>query len=236
MTIWSGLAGSRRSRAGLEDDKSRMGQGEDILAAKTTADLALAQPPIGAINMWGADTDPADGTWLICDGRTLAKADYPELFSIYSSTWNTGGEGVDEFRIPDFRSRNPVGAGQGSGLSNRDLASTFGAENHTLTTAQMPIHNHGASGGLHGHGILSQTGHNHSYNAVSSVVTQFQYAIGGATAASVVTTAAQATGLGNANFTLSDANAPNTIANAGSGNSHNNMQPGLGVNFILRVL
>lgn len=233
MTLWRGLADNRRSRAGLEDDKSRMGQGEDIQAAQATADLAqatadlaLAQPPIGSINMWGGTTDPADGTWLICDGRTLAKVDYPELFSIYSSTWNTGGEGVDEFRIPDFRSRSPVGAGQGAGLSNRSLSSTFGVENHTLLTSEMPVHNHTAT--------LTNPVHKHGF--INGLLSTSGMSLSSAAAGSSFVTWNVSTTVTNIETANNSQASTASISNTGSGSPHYNMPPGLAVNFILRVL
>ena len=36
----------------------------------------------------------------------------------------------------------PVGAGQGSGLTNRALAAAGGAETHTLSINELPAHTH----------------------------------------------------------------------------------------------
>jgi microcystin-dependent protein len=46
------------------------------------------------------------------------------------------------FIIPDYRSRSPIGAGQASGLSNRVLNTTYGAETHTLSVSELPAHSH----------------------------------------------------------------------------------------------
>ncbi|WNZ24849.1 hypothetical protein HJG54_19680 [Leptolyngbya sp. NK1-12] len=60
-----------------------------------------------------------------------------------SSDWNAG----KALTLPDLRGRTRITAGQGSGLTNRAIAQTLGAETHSLTTAEMPSHNHpGASG------------------------------------------------------------------------------------------
>lgn len=64
------------------------------------------------------------------------------------------GDGSTTFTLPDLRGRTAIGAGQGSGLSNRVPGSKFGAETHTLSTAEVPAHNHvlqqnGAGGGTY---------------------------------------------------------------------------------------
>ncbi len=44
--------------------------------------------------------------------------------------------------MPDFRGRSPLGAGTGSGLTARTVGDTGGEEDHQLTIAEMPSHNH----------------------------------------------------------------------------------------------
>ena len=43
---------------------------------------------------------------------------------------------------PDMRGRCPIGVGQGSGLTNRTLGNTLGAETHTLSSGEMGDHQH----------------------------------------------------------------------------------------------
>jgi microcystin-dependent protein len=51
----------------------------------------------------------------------------------------------------------PVHQGQGPGLTNRTIGEASGTETTTLTTAQMPTHNHGVdvTAGLHGETALA---------------------------------------------------------------------------------
>lgn len=44
--------------------------------------------------------------------------------------------------LPDARGRGIVGIGQGSGLTNRALGSVGGAETHTLSAEEGPVHSH----------------------------------------------------------------------------------------------
>lgn len=82
--------------------------------------------------------------WLACDGASYLRATYPALFTELggaSSTW--GLPDGTHFNVPDFRSRSPMGAGQGTGLTNRVFGTYLGAETVTLSVTEIPSHNHG---------------------------------------------------------------------------------------------
>lgn len=97
------------------------------------------EPLVGEIRLWPTG-DPPPG-WLICDGSTLAVADYPELhqtiFWIYGGY--TGEE--DQFNIPDLRGRVPVGLDTSKSQFD-GYGETGGEISHTLTINEMPNHNH----------------------------------------------------------------------------------------------
>lgn len=78
---------------------------------------------------------------LLCDGSSYLRADYPDLFSIVRTIY--GSVDGTHFNVPDLRGRTVVGVGSGSGLTPRALASIFGEEGHTLSSGEMPSHNHG---------------------------------------------------------------------------------------------
>jgi microcystin-dependent protein len=65
--------------------------------------------------------------------------DYSDLHGAIAYTY--GGSG-DNFNIPDLRGRTVIGAGAGSGLTNRTLGTKAGTETHTLTTDEIPSHSH----------------------------------------------------------------------------------------------
>ena len=86
--------------------------------------------PVGSIVAYYGATAPQG--WLPCDGSAIpADAKYQELKTALGRT-NT----------PDLRGRTLIGAGQGPGLSSRALGQLGGEENHQLTVAEMPTHNH----------------------------------------------------------------------------------------------
>lgn len=104
-------------------------------------------PFIGQIMLFAGTYAPQG--WAICDGRLLPVQQYQALYSIIGTYY--GGDGVNNFGLPDLRGRVPVGAGQGTGLSNYQLGSKNGYENVVLTSAQMPSHTHGANLQVAGH-------------------------------------------------------------------------------------
>ena len=91
--------------------------------------------------LWAANFAPVG--WAFCNGQLLAIAQNTALFSLLGTIF--GGNGTTTFGLPDFRGRVPVGAGQGLGLSSYVLGQIGGTESITLTTAQMPMHNHSVS-------------------------------------------------------------------------------------------
>jgi microcystin-dependent protein len=79
--------------------------------------------------------------WLFCNGQPLPISENETLFQLIGTTY--GGDGESTFNLPNFQSRIPLHMGQGSGLTNRQLAEMGGVESVTLTTQQIPIHTHG---------------------------------------------------------------------------------------------
>lgn len=78
--------------------------------------------------------------WAACDGQLLPIAQYSALFSLLGTTY--GGNGQTNFALPDMRGRSLVDDGQGPGLQIYDIGEKAGQESVTLTTNEMPAHNH----------------------------------------------------------------------------------------------
>ncbi|TPG40841.1 phage tail protein [Flavobacterium pectinovorum] len=90
------------------------------------------------VRLFGGNFAPRG--WHFCDGTQISISLYDALFALIGTTY--GGDGVQTFNLPDLRGRIPVGAGQGPGLSNILLGQSAGSESVTMSTSQMPGHNH----------------------------------------------------------------------------------------------
>lgn len=96
-------------------------------------------PLIGQIILFAGNFAPRG--WAFCNGQLLSIAQNTALFSLLGTTY--GGDGRTTFALPDLRGRVPMHAGNGPGLSYRNLGETGGTETNTLTVNQMPSHSHG---------------------------------------------------------------------------------------------
>ena len=71
------------------------------LAAATVA--AAATPGIVSQAAALVATPDPLGSWLLCDGRTVSRAAYPELFAVLGNMYPKVGEDWDLFSLPDTR-------------------------------------------------------------------------------------------------------------------------------------
>jgi len=161
---------------------------------------------IGEIIPYASDTSP-DPRWITCDGASLLRADFPDLFTVIGTAY--GSVDATHFNIPDLRGRVPLGDGTGTGLSTYALGNTGGEEAHTLTTPELAVHTHIDSGHVHG-------------ESVAAPFTQLAPPVG------VFVTAIPAAGI--------TGSAAANIQNAGSGNPHENRQPYLAINYLIVAL
>lgn len=76
---------------------------------------------------------------LLCDGATYDRVDYPNLYAALDTAFIVD---ADTFIVPDLRSRVPIGAGAGAGLTEYDVGETGGEEFHQLTEAELAEHVH----------------------------------------------------------------------------------------------
>lgn len=90
---------------------------------------------IGEIIPFAGASSPQPSLWLMCNGQSLLRADYPDLFAVIGTAY--GSADITHFNIPDLRGRTLIH--QGSGYT---LANPVGSATHTLTEAEMPAHVH----------------------------------------------------------------------------------------------
>ena len=111
-----------------------------IASGLSQSTLAQVEPFVGEIRFVGFNFAPIG--WAKCEGQLLSISQNTALFSLLGTTY--GGDGQTTFALPDLRGRVPLGPGQGTGLTNRDLGETGGAEQVTLDVTQIPPHAHAA--------------------------------------------------------------------------------------------
>lgn len=175
----------------------------------------MSEPYIGQIVLFAGNFAPRG--WAFCDGQILSIAQNTALFSILGTTY--GGNGQTTFGLPDLRGRVPlhVGNGQGPGLSPYVLGQQSGTENVTLNVQQMPQHNHLVTGDVTPGSSPSPSGGNFAQTATS--------------ARPPVVSNSYTTGTPTSPATLN----PTTIQPAGNSQPHPNIQPILGLNFIIAL-
>ncbi len=93
---------------------------------------------MGQIMPWAPNFAPVN--WAYCNGKLMSINQNPTLFSLLLNRY--GGDGINNFALPDLRGRVIVGAGNGPGLTPRTLAEKGGIETVVLTDDQLPAHSH----------------------------------------------------------------------------------------------
>jgi microcystin-dependent protein len=94
---------------------------------------------LGSILICGFNFAP-NGT-AYCNGQTLAIQQNAALFSLLGTYY--GGNGTQNFKLPDLQGRAPIHIGTpSSGGSDRPIGTICGQQNMTMTTSQLPTHTH----------------------------------------------------------------------------------------------
>ncbi|HIF9077161.1 TPA: fibronectin type III domain-containing protein [Photobacterium damselae] len=95
--------------------------------------------------------------FIFCDGRQLDIADWGLLYAAIGDTWNTTGDGINTFNIPNFTDgRSLIGAGNLPDSGTRvDFGDTGGNEQVVLNNNNMPLHNHSVTGHVHNQDTLT---------------------------------------------------------------------------------
>ena len=117
-----------------------------------------------------------------------------------------GGDGRTTFGLPGLQGRAPMHSGNGPGLTQRRIGQNGGVPNVTLTSAQIPSHTHEAKGASGENDQQAPEGKSWGVNELGD---QYRDA---------------------SNVTM----AANMLKPLG-GQPHNNMQPYLGLNFVIAL-
>lgn len=98
----------------------------------------MADQFIGEVRIFGGNFAPKG--WALCNGQLLPISQNTALFSLLGTYY--GGDGKTNFALPNLMGRAPMHPGQGPGLTNRVLGEMDGSNTVTLLANEMPAHNH----------------------------------------------------------------------------------------------
>jgi len=164
----------------------------------------MSQAFLGTIRLVGFNFAPVD--WALCQGQLLPISQNSALFSLLGTYF--GGDGVQNFALPDLRGRVATSQGQGPGLSNYTQGQPGGVETVTVSSAQVPTHTH----------TLMAAANVTAPNPGPGL------ALGTPAAAVRMYGAGSPTAL-----------APSSIGSFGAGAPHENRDPYLGLNYIIAL-
>jgi microcystin-dependent protein len=206
--------------------------------------------PAGTVTQTARITAPTG--WLLCEGQAVSRTTFARLFDAIGTTYGTG-DGSTTFTLPNLRGRVPVGRD----ITQTEfdvLGETSGAKTVTLDATQIPAHNHTgitSSDGAHTHtfsGTTTKTG-SHSHTQRFTLNAASGSNMGGMASAG----SAQSPGLTSQQVTLdagdhehtyfgttsgASANHSHTFTtanNPGGGQAHNNLQPYIVLNYMIKV-
>jgi microcystin-dependent protein len=171
----------------------------------------MSQPYVGEIRIFGGNFAPSG--WAFCDGQLMSIAENETLFQLIGTTY--GGDGQETFAAPDLRGRVPMHMGTGSDGTTYIEGEKAGVESVTLTTNQLPQHSH----------TLLVSG------AAGTTATPVGSYLSTQGPAGTTQVYAYIPYTGTTQVALN----PATFMPVGGSQPHDNMQPYLGLNFIISL-
>ena len=184
---------------------------------------------IGLVLPFAGSTAPTG--WLLCYGQAVSRTTYSKLFAVISTTYGVG-DGSTTFALPDLRGRviagvdnmggaaaNRITSGN-SGITGTSLGASGGVEAVTLSAAQsgLPAHNH----------TINDAGHAHTTTASSFGGNSGGTGLYNPTNANSWTSSGVNTNTATTGITINNVTAQNASA------SHNNVQPSIIMNYIIK--
>lgn len=200
--------------------------------------------PTGAVIPFAGPAASIPSGWLACDGSVISRTTYAALFAVIGTTYGAG-DGSTTFALPDAKGR--VIAGKAASGTFAVLGATGGEEFHTLITNEIPAHSHTGTTGVesndHTHSgttNIEDATHSHTYSRAVAVL---PVTSGTGSGGQGVTWDTPSTSPESANhrhtFATGGRSAVHThsftSADTGGGGAHNNLQPYIVMNHIIKT-
>lgn len=98
----------------------------------------MSSPFVAEIRIFACNFAPTG--WALCNGQLLPISQNTALFSLLGTSY--GGNGQNNFALPNLQGAAPMHWGQGAGLSLRDIGEVGGSQSVTLLSSEIPAHSH----------------------------------------------------------------------------------------------
>lgn len=194
-----------------------------------------ASLPAGTIVQWPGATAPAN--WLLCQGQAVSRTTYASLFAAIGVQYGAG-DGTTTFNLPNLKGRVAVGL-DSSQTEFDTLGETGGAKTHTLSISEMPSHTHIQDAHTHIQNSHNHTQDPHSHSLGGTLISSFvgygQNSPINGNATNPSSGGVNSTTATNQATTATNQNTTATNQNTGGGGAHNNLQPYIVLNYIIKT-
>ena len=205
----------------------------DIVANSITTTIPIVSVPTGGMIPYAGTTAPTQ--FLLCQGQAVSRTTYAGLFAVIGTTYGVGDNSTT-FNLPNPNGR--VIAGKAASGTFATLGGTGGYETHQLSTGELPVHAHSID---HDHGAFTSGNDSpdHSHGTTWTYGATHNSSGGYAIGAAVTTYWSFNVQSGGANtrhtHSIDVPYFSGTSGNAGSNTAHNNLQPYLVTNYIIKT-
>ena len=191
----------------------------DSLSGLTGGGGSVLDMPLGTVLPIATESVPEG--WMLCDGREISIEEYQGLYDLIGTTYGAGDSAfwaqvfypATTFNIPDLRGRTIIGANNMGGEESNVIVAHLaqigekgGAERHSLTESELPEHTHEVQYFRRTYG----SGAGHPWNG----------------------TAGDYSSAGDPQWV---SNSVVRAAGGGGNQPHNNMQPYMALNYMMKV-
>lgn len=203
--------------------------------------------PTGSIAMFAGDVAPPG--YLLCLGQAVSRTAYSSLFAVIGTKYGAG-DGATTFNLPNFKGRVPVGY-DASQTEFDTVGEVGGEKTHLLTASESGLVGHNHTQNSHNH---TQNSHTHTFRTDATWPRILGTNVGeqsfvqvtvpnGSYYGVIGVPAGGYAALGASHYSNSSTTATNNattatnnpVASAPAASAHNNLQPYIVMNYIIKT-